>query len=211
MPVTSTTSPDKAAALQASGARLVRHAHDLVLDLASRRTAGVGMGSALPEGLTLSAGVASVPALVRARLAAYPPGHPDSGPSGLRPDEVEHDLTKLLAGRAAGPVLQDASATVTDAGGIVVAAAIITQLGPEAWGWPGGPWVADVLVVPAWQGHGLGRALLRRAIAHCRAAGEARIGLTVTEGNPAQRLYASLGFQRMRTLFVLDTGTARPE
>jgi GNAT superfamily N-acetyltransferase len=197
--------------LRAAGARLVRHAHDMELDLATTGSAGVGVGPALPEGLTLSADVALVPALVRARLAAYPPGHPDAGPSGRSADEVEQDLINLLAGSAAGPVLQDASATVMDAAGMVVAAAIITRLGPEAWGWPGGPWVADVLVVPAWQGHGLGRALLTRAIAHCRAAGEARIGLTVTEGNPAQRLYASLGFQQVRTLFVLDTEPLPPE
>jgi hypothetical protein len=35
--------------------------------------------------------------------------------------------------------------------------------------------------------------------------GEPRIGLTVTDGNPAERLYLSAGFRRRRTLFVLET------
>jgi GNAT superfamily N-acetyltransferase len=52
----------------------------------------------------------------------------------------------------------------------------------------------------------LGTLLLTRAIATCRAAGEPRIGLSVTDGNPAERLYAALGFRRRRTLFLLDTG-----
>jgi GNAT superfamily N-acetyltransferase len=199
MPRRSTTSPDEAAALRAAGARLVRHGHDMVLDLPA--------GSAeppLPDGLTLRSGVAPVPAMVRARLAAYPPGHPDAGPSGRPAEEHERDLVELLTGRAAGLVLEDASAVAADAAGAVVGAVIVTRIQPEAWGWPGGPWVADVLVVPAWQGRGLGRAMLRRAIARCTAAGEARIGLTVTDGNPAERLYRELGFQRRRTLYVLD-------
>jgi GNAT superfamily N-acetyltransferase len=93
---------------------------------------------------------------------------------------------------------------VADAAGAVVAAVFVTRAEPEAWGWPGGPWVATVLVVPRWQGRGVGRAVMCRAIARCTAAGEARIGLTVTEGNPAERLYHALGFRRRRTLYVLD-------
>jgi len=51
---------------------------------------------------------------------------------------------------------------------------------------------------------GLGRALVRHAIARCTAAGEVRMGLTVTEGNPAEHLYTALGFARTRTLYVLE-------
>jgi GNAT superfamily N-acetyltransferase len=64
--------------------------------------------------------------------------------------------------------------------------------------------VADVLVVPEYQGRGAGRALLQHAIARCSEAGELRIGLTVTEGNPAEHLYAALGLRRRRTLYVFD-------
>jgi GNAT superfamily N-acetyltransferase len=200
VPRRSTTDPDEADALRAAGARLVRHGHDMVLEL----PAGGSDEAPLPDGVTLRAGVAPVPALVRARLAAYPPGHPDAGPSGRPASEHERDVVELLAGRAVGPVLEDASAVAADAAGAVAGAVVVTRVEPEAWGWPGGPWVADVLVVPAWQGRGLGRAMLRRAIARCAAAGEERIGLTVTDGNPAERLYRELGFQRRRTLYVLD-------
>ena len=199
MPRRSTTSPDEAAALQVAGVRLVRHAHDMVLGL----PAG-GAEPAIPDGVTLRGGVAPVPAMVRARLAAYPPGHPDAGFGGRSAEEHERDLVEVLGGKLVGPVLEDASAVIADTSGAVVGAVIVTRIGPEEWGWPGGPWVADVLVVPEWQGRGLGRALMRHAIDVCAAAGEGRIGLTVTDGNPAERLYAALGFRRSRTLFVFD-------
>jgi GNAT superfamily N-acetyltransferase len=64
--------------------------------------------------------------------------------------------------------------------------------------------VAEVFVVPTHQGRGLGRALLSRAIGVCREAGEARMGLTVTRDNPAERVYAGLGFRHVRTVYVLD-------
>jgi len=200
MPRRSTTSPEEAAALQAAGARLVRHAHDMVLDLPAAGAAG----PRFPDGLAVRAGVEPSPPLTRAVLAAYPPGHPDVGPDGRTYEEADRELAELLAGRSVGPVLPDPSATAADASGAVVGTVIVTRIGPEPWGWSGGAWVAIVAVVPAWQGRGLGRALLERAIARGAAAGEARIGLTVTEGNPAERLYRALGFERRRTLYVLE-------
>lgn len=195
--------------MQRAGARLVRHGHDMVLDLPAADVAPEWAAPRLPAGLALaSTATASLHALTRAMAAAYPPGHPDAGPAGRRLDEVERSVAGLLSGLAIGPVLHDRSALVTDPNGEVAGAVIVTLVRPEAWGWPGGSWVAEVLVVPAWQGRGLGRALLRRAIARCAAAGEACIGLTVTEGNPAERLYLSLGFERRRTLWVLDAGPA---
>jgi GNAT superfamily N-acetyltransferase len=200
MPRRSTTSPQEAAALQAAGARLERHAHDMVLDL----PADCPAEPTLPDGLTLRPGVEASPRLTRALLAAYPPGHPDVGLSGRTRGQADREIAELLAGTDAGRVIQDASAVVSDDAGAVVAAVIVTRIEPEAWGWPGGPWVATVLVVPRWQGRGVGRAVMGLAIARCTAAGEARIGLTVTDGNPAERLYRALGFRRLRTLYVLD-------
>jgi GNAT superfamily N-acetyltransferase len=200
MPRRSTTSPDEAAALQATGARLERHAHDMVLDL----PADCPPEPSLLDGLSLRPGVRASPRLTRALLAAYPPGHPDVGPAGLTRGQADQEIADLLAGTAVGPMFQEASAIVSDAAGGVVAAVVVTRVGPEPWGWPGGPWVATVLVVPRWQGRGVGRAVMCRAIARCAEAGEARIGLTVTDGNPAERLYRALGFRRRRTLYVLD-------
>ncbi|HEY7199602.1 MAG TPA: GNAT family N-acetyltransferase [Candidatus Dormibacteraeota bacterium] len=199
MPRRSTTSPDEAAALKAAGARLVRHAHYLVLELVDSCPADVS----LPDGLTLRAGVDAGPSLTRAALAAYPPGHPYAGPFRSW-DEAEEELAALLAGGATGPLAPGASATIADASSAVVGAVIVTRLPPQPWGWPGGPWVAEVFVSASWQGRGLGRALLRRAIARCAAAGEERVGLAVTDGSRAERLYRDLGFQRRRTEYVLD-------
>jgi len=197
----STTSPEEAAALQAAGARLQRHAHDMVLDLPGDCPAG----PSLPDGLSLRPGVEASPRLTRALLAAYPPGHPDVGPSGRTRGQANQEIAALLDGTAGGPVLQDPSAEVTDAAGRVVAAVIVTRAEPQAWGWPGGPWVATVLVVPRWQGRGVGRAVMCWAIARSTAAGDVRIGLTVTDGNPAERLYLALGFRRRRTLYLFDS------
>lgn len=145
-----------------------------------------------------------MPDMVRIRLAAYPAGHPDAGFGGRSPEEHERDLVGLLSGRLVGQVLEDASAVVADAVGTVIGAVIVTRIGSQPWGCPGGPWVADLLVVPDRQGRGAGRALMTHAITRCAAAGEARIGLTVTDGNPAERPYAALGLRRRRTLYVLD-------
>lgn len=111
------------------------------------------------------------------------------------------------AGRRRGAGARAAVIAIVDTSDeTVVGAVVVTRLGQAPWGWGGGPWVAELFVVPAHQGRGLGRALLMRAIAWSQAAGEARIGLIVTEGNPAERLYARAGFRSRRTLFVLETG-----
>ena len=60
-----------------------------------------------------------------------------------------------------------------------------------------GTLIADVMVDPAAQGRGLGRAVLTAVLAALDRAGESPAVLNVTEGNVrAQRLYAHLGFER---------------
>jgi ribosomal protein S18 acetylase RimI-like enzyme len=60
-----------------------------------------------------------------------------------------------------------------------------------------GPLVADVMVDPRVQGHGLGSAVLVATIRALRGRDEAVIVLNVTEGNTrAHRLYERLGFVR---------------
>jgi GNAT superfamily N-acetyltransferase len=201
VPQTRTTDPDEAAALRAAGARLLRHGHDMVCELRGVEPAPERAGRALPDGLRLVAIAAARPGLGAAMFAAYPPAHPDAARS---PDEAEQRCREVLDG-AAGPILEPPSAAAVDAGDAVAGAVLVSRLGPAAWGWNGGPWVAELFVVPAHQGRGLGRALLLRAVEWSRAAGEERIGLTVTDGNPAERLYRGAGFRRRRTLFVLET------
>jgi GNAT superfamily N-acetyltransferase len=204
MPRTSTTSAERAGDLQAAGAELVRVAHDMVLELVGLDVPAGWDRPALAGGLRLGP-VGSARDLLPAALAAYSPDHADAHRAAEPAEQVERALTDLVAGRRVGPLLTDASAVVLDAADAAVAAVIVTRLGPAAWGWEGGPWVSDVFVTAAWQGRGLGRTLLRRAIARCAADGEARAGLTVTDGNPAERLYRELGFTRRRTLYVLET------
>jgi GNAT superfamily N-acetyltransferase len=50
-------------------------------------------------------------------------------------------------------------------------------------------------VTPAWRGRGLGRALLRAVTGQARAAGIARISLSVERKNFARQLYLSEGYQ----------------
>jgi GNAT superfamily N-acetyltransferase len=186
----------------AAGARLVRHSHDLVLDLDTLSPGSRWIDPTLPDGLELVGIAQAGSGLGSAMFRAYPPGHPDARHSQ---QESEREADEVMSG-AAGPVLEPPSAAILDATReAVVGAVIVTRQGALRWGWDGGPWVAEVFVTPAHQGRGLGRSLLRRAVAWSHSTGEQRIGLTVTEGNPAERLYESLGFRRRRTLFVLET------
>ena len=63
---------------------------------------------------------------------------------------------------------------------------------------PGDPWITEIFVDPDAAGRGIGSALLARAAAP-RWPRPATLGLAVTAGNPAHRLYASLGFVSRRT------------
>lgn len=199
MPETRTTDPGEAAALQAAGARLVRQRHHMVLDLDGPAQAV----PKLPAGLRLIAIDEAAPRLPAASILAYGHGHPDA-PASLA--EAETRWQELLADQAVAPVLEPPSVAIIDAtSDEVVGAVVVMRLWPEPWDWPGGPWVGDIFVVPAHQGRGLGWSLLMRAVAWAHDAGEPRIGLSVTVGNPAERLYVSAGFRRRRTTFILET------
>ena len=54
--------------------------------------------------------------------------------------------------------------------------------------------LADITVLPRFRGKGIGRAVLTELIATARV-NKKPLTLHVAPGNPAQRLYASLGFQ----------------
>ena len=62
------------------------------------------------------------------------------------------------------------------------------------------PWIGTVYRVPDPRWRGLGETLVRHAMAQCSPPrGTSRMGLAVTDGNPAQRLYERLGFVVVET------------
>jgi len=57
--------------------------------------------------------------------------------------------------------------------------------------------VEDVAVLPAWQGHGVGRAMMEHARAQCRTAGCYKLSLSSNlKREAAHRFYDALGFER---------------
>lgn len=54
-----------------------------------------------------------------------------------------------------------------------------------------------IALEPGYRGRGIGRAVMRAAIAEACAMGYARVALTVHPDNPARALYESLGFQEV--------------
>jgi GNAT superfamily N-acetyltransferase len=162
----------------------------MVLDLGAAPPPPGWADATGPAGVRF-AGLGAVPdtALVPAWEAAYPPGHPDHVPGEV---PIVY-LREILSGREIGPPLD--CSRVALAGGEVVGAVLVTQAPPRPPDWPGGAFVADLFRDPAPRWAGLGGALARRAIAAAAADGAERVGLSVTDGNPARRLYDTLGFR----------------
>jgi len=137
--------------------------------------------------------------LIEALRAAYPPEHPDHGDRANR-------LKVLLGGDQPLPLLSAASARLRDPSGR--SAGEVVTVGPVPWGESPCAWVMDLAVAPRARGRGLGAALLIHAMYGVRAAGLSTIGLTVTDGNPARRLYDRMGFRSsLRTFTMRVPGT----
>jgi GNAT superfamily N-acetyltransferase len=197
-----TTDAAEAADLVAAGAVLQRHAHDMQMELHSQVPAG-WLRPVLPPALRLTPVDRPVVEIARASLGPYGAGHVDAAQGGTLVEAIA-TYDSLLAGHTAGTVMHSLSCLAIDVStDAVVAAVIVTALPAASW-WPGGPWVVDLFVVPRLQRAGLGRQLLQHVIARCVAAGYERVGLSVTEGNPAERLYRAVGFERIRSVFVFE-------
>jgi GNAT superfamily N-acetyltransferase len=165
--------------LVAAGGRPLRHAHLMSHDLSER--------PARPElpGYRLTDVDRPAADLMDAFRAAYPAGHPDH-----RVEPYEQALATIdgyVEGREFGPLLRGSGLAVASDG--VVAGAILVGTLP---GDPplNGPWIIEVFRHPAHPG--VGRALIERTLA---IADVPALGLMVTEGNPARRLYERLGFR----------------
>ncbi len=102
--------------------------------------------------------------------------------------DAERLLADLYGGRW-GPPIVDASVVAEEAGSVVGACLAVRP--------PYGALIADVMVDPAAQGRGIGRAVLEASVTALERAGEKNIVLTVTEGNSsAAGLYERVGFVR---------------
>ena len=120
--------------------------------------------------------------------------------SAYRPDHPDFDVSKdtgaigqLLRGELVGPLL-GASRMALDDDGVVVGAAILNDF-------PGkppvaGPWLSELFRNP--RVPGIGRELLRGALAAAAADGLPALGLAVTAGNSAIGLYEDEGFRTLR-------------
>jgi GNAT superfamily N-acetyltransferase len=165
-------------ALIAAGGRSVRHAHVYTHDLEA--IPGPGEGEPLGE--------RTVDDLVAAFAAAFGPDHPDG---------VRDPRTSLL--HATDGELLDASGVFVRDGEVVAAVLIGRFEGEPPFG---GPWVMELFRDPAHPG--TGRALLERALQRAAAAGLPALGLAVTDGNPAARLYEAVGFRRVLSSRSVD-------
>jgi len=146
---------------------------------------------AVPHRPELRAAVpADEPALARLHESAYR-GHLDRFLFQLDADprrDAEQQVREILRGRW-GECLFGASFVVPE-GAALVAATLVVRA-------HFGPLIADVMVDPDRQGHGLGRDVLVASVAALRAGGQWPIVLNVTEGNHrAIRLYERVGFVR---------------
>ena len=169
-------------ALVDAGGTLHRVALDLRHDLAD-----------LPREPVVPAGWRLAPSgwdedLLAAVREAYGPGHVD----GPWTDEDTAEVSAMHLPGAASPPLTGASAPVRDRAGR--SAGHVLCAGPVPWAEDGGGWVLTIGLAARARGRGLGRALLVRALQGTRDAGLPTLGLSVTEGNPAQRLYETTGF-----------------
>lgn len=194
----------EAARLLAAGGRLRRLARDMAVDLIAARTPEA---RAVPTDIRLETLGSDIEGIALAAADAVLPGHVDFGVwSGV--DRFEY-WRQLLAGEGpCGSVLPKASCVVRDQGGAIVGALVVTDMPASEW-WAGDPWIPEVFVVSGHQGQGLGGLLVGHAVRACVDGGSRRLGLTVSDRNPARQLYERFGFQPFRTTWLVERPALR--
>lgn len=185
-----TTDQALADALLATGVPLDRIAvgmgHDLI-DLPS--------SPALPQGWTLAPGGWDDD-LAAAVAEAHGDGHVD----GPWTERNTAEIAAMYEPDAALRPLAAATARARDPAGR--SAGHILCAGPVPWT-DAGAWVMTLGLARRAQGQGVGRALLTHALHGAHDAGQGRLGSSVTEGNPAIRLYEATGFRAVRWVLSL--------
>jgi ribosomal protein S18 acetylase RimI-like enzyme len=127
--------------------------------------------------------------LAEGLAAAYGPDHPD----GAWTPAATAEVRAMVDRGTPVPPLAGATARVVDPSGR--SAGHVLCAGPVPWTADRCGWVLNLAVAPRAQGRGLGRALLGYALRGTAAAGLPTLGLAVTDGNAARRLYDAAGFR----------------
>ena len=106
---------------------------------------------------------------------------------GETPEQCLEEVRALFAGKY-GRFLDDASFLI-ERDGQSISASLVTL-------WEGQPLLAFSMTVPNERRKGHAGFLIRRSIDALASRGHQDLYLVVTDGNPAERLYAKLGFVR---------------
>ena len=191
--------------LLASGGRLRRLAHDMVVDL----------GAASISTQKVVEGVSITPCR-QTRKRSPPPLAWRHRPDMLT-TRFGREWIALGTGSSCWPAPGRAARyslshreVIRDTRGRIIGAIVVAAMPASAW-WSGDPWIPEIFVVPEFQGRGLGGVLIAEAVYECREAGHERLGFSVTEGNPAQLLYEHFGFRvfRLRGSSRAERGKSR--
>ncbi len=135
-------------------------------------------------------------------IRAYPPEHPDHDPSEVTVEAAANTITTYLSGEEVGPLNRLASGEALDPSGVVIGVIIVSELaGNDEY--EGGPWVTELFIDPAWHGLGVGTALIHFAVIQLALQNRLTLGLAVTVGSPAGRLYERLGFEERSKSWAL--------
>jgi GNAT superfamily N-acetyltransferase len=184
-----------AEALVTAGGGIRRHLHQLEYDVRGAPPDPSWSGPQLPGGLAVAPFHPVTPDTAATWLVAYPPDHPDHDPEVTDVPAAVADLQLFADGKILGPLLTAVSAVAVARDGRVAGGVVVVDAAGEE-SWSGGPWVIEVFTHPRARGQGIATALLRRAVAVAADAGFDRVGLSVTDGNPARSTYERVGFVR---------------
>ncbi len=154
--------------------------------------------SAAPDGVTIVPAAACSPDdLLDAYIDAYPAAHPDHH-IGLDRDGQRELLRALMDGEVIGPLLGCSRAART-ADGFIGAALVFDPAGEPPLG---EPWIGELFRHPD-APSGTGSALLAATLDRAREDGLPVVGLRVSDGNPARRLYDRLGFRARQSVVTV--------
>jgi GNAT superfamily N-acetyltransferase len=184
--------------LVAAGGRPKRHGHVMSRDLVRDPAPTAWLEPPLPAGMRLTGVDRPALDLAPACLAAYPREHPDFDHIPT-PERPEVELEEIMSGRMMGPLLRCSGLAVGEDGAVLGAVLINGTAGEPP---TGGPWISQLFRHP--EARGAGGPLLRRALALAGRDGLPAVGLAVTDGNPALRLYEEHGFAEILNSLTVE-------